>query len=704
MGKGEIIMRLNALFIIAAGIFLCAFDVREENPLLSEFDTPGGVPPFDRITAAHYMPAFREGMRRQTGVVDAIAAESAAPTFANTIEALELSGLFLEQTDNIFRAMNAANTTPDLRRIAKEAASLLSSHRDAILFNEKLFARIKTLHEGREKLSLAPDQMHLLEDYYRDFVRGGANLSAADKKALAKLNEELSLLQVKFDENLLAETNGWELVITEKADLAGIPPAVVEAAAETAGERGRAGAWIFTLQRPSIIPFLQYAERRDLRERIFTAYVTRCDNGNEHDNKDILSRIVSLRERKARLLGFAAFADLALDDTMAKTPARVYDFLNRLWKPSIARAKKEAFDLQNMIRSEKGAFQLAPWDWWYYAEKLRREQYALDEEMLRPYFELERVRRGAFDVATKLWGITFEPRPDLPVYHPDVRVFEVKEADGRSIGILYTDYFPREGKRAGAWSGCLRTQRKLGGAVSPIITNCGNFTKPTADSPSLLSLEEVTTLFHEFGHALHGLLSDVTYPSQSGWAVPKDFVELPSQIMEKWAIDPEVLPLYAKHYRTGEPMPAELVEKIERSSRFNQGFTTTEYLAASFLDMDWHTVKDSTALDPTVFENASLARIGIIPEIVVRYRSPYFRHIFAGDYAAGYYSYDWAEVLDADAFDAFKENGLFDRETATDFRKNILSAGGTEDPTALYVRFRGAEPGIEPLLRRRGLK
>jgi peptidyl-dipeptidase Dcp len=454
-----------------------------------------------------------------------------------------------------------------------------------------------------------------------------------------------------------------------------------------------------------MVPFLQYSERRDLRERIFKAYMNRCNRGDELDNKQIVSRMAALRVRRARLLGYETHAHFVLEEYMAKEPEAVYSLLNKLWQPALARAGEEVAALQAMIDREGHDFTLMPWDWWYYAEKLKKAKYALDDELLRPYFELENVRKGTFALANKLYGLTFEERTDMPKYHEDVRVFEVKEADGTHVGILYADYHPRESKRGGAWMSSYRKQSRLGGEQkTPVITNVCNFSKPTADKPALLSLDEVATLFHEFGHALHGLLSDCTYPTLSGTAVAQDFVELPSQIMENWVTEPEMLEIYAKHYKTGETIPAELVERIKKARHFNQGFATTEYLAAAFLDMDWHTITEARELDPVAFEKESLGRIGLIPEIIVRYRSPYFRHIFSGDYSSGYYSYVWAEVLDADAFQAFKETGLFDRGTGKAFRRHILASGGTEEPMTLYKRFRRAEPSIEPLLERRGLK
>jgi len=689
---------------VSAALFMLisASAIAGTNPLIERFDTPFGTPPFDKIKAEHYKPAYEEGMRRQLLEISKITGNPAAPTFANTIEAYEESGELLRRVESVFRSMNSANTNDTIQQIAKELAPRLSAHADAILFNEKLFARIKAVYDGRDRLDLDQEQKRLVEKHYRRFARDGATLDKAKKAELAEINKELSVLGIRFRENLLKDTNRFELVIDTPADLAGLPDAVIAAAAEEAAARGKPGKWVFTLQKPSWIPFLQYSERRDLRERIYKAYISRCDHNDDLDNKGVLTRIAVLRAKRAHLLGYGTHADYVLEEAMAKNPEAVYGFLDGLWKPALERAKQEAASFQAMIDAEGGGFKLESWDWWYYAEKVRKAKYDLDDETLRPYFELERVRAAAFMLANKLWGITFEERTDIPIYNPDVRTFEVKDRDGRHLGVYYTDYFPRRNKNGGAWCGGFRSESKMGGrVVTPLITNCGNFTKPTADTPSLLNFDEVTTLFHEFGHALHSLLTECTYLTTQD--VATDFVELPSQIMENWATDPEFLKMYARHYTTGEPIPGELVAKIGRAATFNQGFETVEYLAASFLDMDWHTLADTTAPDATAFENASLGRIGLIPEIVSRYRSPYFAHVFGGGYSAGYYSYIWAGVLDADAFQAFKETSLFDQKTAEAYRRCILAAGGSEDEMTLYKRFRGREPKIEPLLERRGL-
>ncbi len=704
-------MNKKLLLLISVCLVLFAFSIQSEekaketNPFFSEFDTPFGVPPFDKIKEEHYLPAFREAMTQQNWKIEAIVNNPEQPTFKNTIEALENSQTLLRTVGNVFDVLNGSMTNEKMQEIAKEVAPLRSKHRDDIRLNERLFRRVKAVYDQKDRLSLTGEQNMLLDKYYKDFVRGGANLSKEDKAELREINQELSVLTERFGENVLKEDNRFEMIIDKKADLAGLPQSVISAAAEAAKERGHDGKWVFTLHKPSMIPFLQYSGKRDLREKIFKAYISRGNHNDELDNKDILSRMVILRVKRASLLGYKSHADYVLENNMAKEPENVYDLLNQLWKPALKRAKMEAKELQEMIYKEGHDFKLQPWDWWYYTEKLKKAKYAFDEETLRPYFKLENVIDGSFYVANKLYGIQFIEKTDIPKYHEDVKVFEVKEADGSHIGIFYTDYFPRASKRGGAWMNSFRKQSRRGGKeIHPVITNNGNFSKPTGDKPALLSSEEVLTLFHEFGHALHGLLSDCTYYRISGTSVPRDFVELPSQIMENWAFEPEVLKVYAKHYKTSEVIPQELIDKLKEARHFNQGFATVEYLAASFLDMDWHTLTEAKELDVEKFETESLSRIALIPEIIVRYKSPYFRHIFSGGYSSGYYSYIWAEVLDADAFEVFKDTCLFDQKTAQSFRKNILERGGTEDPMILYKRFRGAEPKVEPLLKKRGLK
>jgi peptidyl-dipeptidase Dcp len=692
---------VNAAFVLAA----VTARAKGQNPFFREWKTPFGAPPFAEIKEEHYVPAFREGMTRQKQEVRAIAGRRAAATLANTIEALDASGELLERVEMVFFALRGAETNDRIQAIAKEVAPLLSQHADDILLAEKLFARVKVVYDRRASLTLAPDQARLLEKTYKDFVRGGALLTPSAKERYRAINQELALLRVKFADNVLRETNAFTLVIDRQADLAGLPPGVVAAAAQAATTAGHEGKWVFTLQAPSIGPFLQYARNRELRRRLFTAYITRGDHGDAHDNKATIARIAALRAEKARLLGYATWADYVLEESMAKTPAGVYGLLSQIWPPALANARREATQLQGLIDAEKGGFKLQPWDWAYYTEKLRHAKYDLDEESLRPYFPLERVREGAFRVAQRLYGVTFRELKGMPVYHPEVKVFEVLEADGRHVGVMYFDYHPRPGKRPGAWMGDFRKPWvKQGKTVAPIIFNVGNFSRPTGDRPALLTPEEVRTLFHEFGHGLHGLLTKCRYRSQSGTSVYRDFVELPSQIMENWAMAPSVLKDFARHWKTGAVIPDAMIRKLESTRVFNQGFKTVELTAAALLDMDWHTLTEAKEVDTAAFEKQSLKKMGLIPQIVVRYRSTYFAHIVSG-YSAGYYSYLWSAVLDADAFEAFREKGdLFDPATATSFRANILEKGGSEDALELYKRFRGREPKVEPLLKRRGLR
>ena len=675
------------------------------NPLLVDWNTPFQVPPFEQLQDQHFLPAFKEAMKQHTAEVQSIIANSAAPTFDNTIAALDYSGELLHRVENVFGNLHSANTNEQKQAIAKEVAPLSSKHYDDISLDPSLFKRVKAVWEQRATLDLTPEQARLLEKTYKNFVRNGADLADEQKAELRKINEELATLTLKFGDNVLGDTNDFKLIVEDEADLEGLPKWLVDQAADDAKAAGYEGKWAFTLHKPSWIPFLQYSPKRELREKLYTAWMHIGNNDNERDNKAILAKIVSLRVRRAQLLGYPNHAAYVVDENMSKTPENVYKLLNQLWPPALNRAKAEAYDMQKLIDREGGDFRLASWDWWYYAEKIRKERYDLSDEALKPYFKLESVIDGLFDVVNKLYGLTFTPLTNVPVYHPDVTAYEVKEADGSHVCVLYQDFFPRASKRSGAWMTEYRGQyRKDGKNVPPVISIVMNFSKPTADAPSLLTLDEVLTFFHEFGHALHGMLSDCTYPSLAGTNVTRDFVELPSQIMENWAEAPEVIKSFAKHYQTGEPIPDALVQKIEESSHFNQGFATVEYLAAALLDMNYHTKTDTALIaDVNAFERDAMNSIGLIEEIIPRYRSTYFQHIFSGGYSAGYYNYIWAEVLDADAFEAFKEKGLFDPATALAFRKNILERGNTEDPMTLFVRFRGREPEITPLLRKRGL-
>lgn len=675
-----------------------------ENPFFAEYDTPFGVPPFSEIKNEHFLPAIEKGIEEQTSEIAAIVSNPDPADFENTIAAYDYSGEMIRKVTGVFYNYNSSNTNDEIQALAKEIAPKLSAHYDNINLNPELFKRVKTVYENRNSLNLNGEQARLLEDTYKDFVRGGAALDSAAQARFREINQELSVLTLQFGENVLAETNAFKLVIESQDDLEGLTRGLIDQGAETAKAAGMEGKWVYTLHNPSIMPFLQYSAKRELREKIYKAYINRGNNNNDKDNKVLIGKIAALRLERANLLGYETHAAFILEENMAKNAGNVLDLLNQLWTPALKRAKAEVAQLQAIIDKEGGNFKLQPWDWSYYAEKLRKEQYDLDDEQLKPYFPLENVKQGIFTVCNNLYGITFTERKDIPVYHPEAAAYEVKEANGDHIGVLYMDFHPRESKRGGAWMSSYRKQYvKNGEKISPMITIVCNFTKPTASQPSLLTFDETSTFFHEFGHALHGLLSNSTYYSLSGTSVPRDFVELPSQIMENWASEPEVLKLYAKHYQTGEVIPDDLIGKIQNSAYFNQGFATVEYLAASFLDMGYHNMKEFKLTDVSSFEDATLAQIGLIPEITSRYRSTYFNHIFSGGYSSGYYSYIWSGILDSDAFEAFKENGLFDQATAESFRKNILERGGTEDPMVLYKKFRGAEPDIKPLLKRRGL-
>jgi peptidyl-dipeptidase Dcp len=676
----------------------------QENPFFAAYDTPWHVPPFDKIKNEHFMPAYTRAIADQKAEVAVIRDNTAAPSFENTIVALETSGDLLTRVDNVFDNLNDAETSDEMQKIAKDVAPMLSALNDDIFLDPKLFARVKAVYDQRKSLKLTPEQDRLLTETYKQFVRGGANVKESDKKEFREINERLSVLSLKFGENILAEENRYELVIDNAADLKGLPQTSIDAAAQTAKEKGKEGKWVFTLHKPSMIPFLTYAENRALREKIYRAYCERGNNNDNLDNKEVLREESKLRARRAQLLGYKSHADFVLDDNMAKTPKNVYGLLDKLWSPALERSKAERAEMQKMIDAEGGKFQLASWDWWYYSERVKKQRYDFDDAVLRPYFQLDNVIKGAFDTATKLWGITFEERTDLPKYNTEVRTFEVKDKDGSHLAVYYVDYFPRPGKRNGAWMSEYRTQSNLRPADKrPVVVNVASLSRPTTDEPSLLSLDEVATLFHEFGHALHGMLSNVTYASLAGTAVANDFVEMPSQVFENWATEPEVMKGYARHYKTNETIPDDLIAKMTNAKLFNQGFGTVEYLAASYLDMDWHTLSGDAPKDVVRFEADRMTKLGLIPEIVPRYRSTYFRHIFAGGYSSGYYAYVWAEVVDADAFQAFKEKGLFDQDTAARFRTYILGAGGTDDPMVLYKKFRGREPEIGPLLTRRGL-
>lgn len=695
--------KIYSIIIVVLIMSVQAFS-QGDNPLLKAYGTPFNVPPFDKIKNEHYIPAIKTAMEKHNGEIKAIIENKQAPTFQNTVEALEYSGELLNDVLTVFYNISSANTNDEMEEIANQIAPMLSSHQDNITLNKNLFKKIEAVYKQKDKLNLQGEQAKLLEDTYKNFVKNGVGLEGEKQEQLKKVNSDLSVLTTKFGQNLLSETNAYKLIIDNEKDLAGLPKNLIDAASEKAKKQGLEGKWVFTLHNPSVMPFLQYAQNRELREKIQQAYINRGNNNNEQDNKEILEKITNLRLERSKLLGFDSYADYVLVDNMAKKPENVYNLLDQIWPAAIKVAKQEAKDMQEMIDNEKAGFKLEAWDWRYYAEKIRAEKYNLDEEVLKPYFALNNVRDGIFLLVNKLYGITFKELKDVPKYHPEAVVYDVLDADGSHLAILYMDFYARESKRGGAWMTNYREQyTKNGKNVPPIISLVCNFSRPNGDQPALLTFDEVETFFHEFGHGLHGMFSKCTYRSIAGTNVPRDFVELPSQIMENWCTEPDFLKLFAKHYQTGEVIPKALVDKIVKSSHFGQGFATTEYLAASYLDLSYHTLKSPLTEKALDFEKEALDKIGLIPEIVSRYRSTYFNHIWAGGYACGYYAYIWAEVLDADAFNAFKEKGIFDKTTATSFRKNVLERGYTEDPMILYKRFRGQEPTIEPLLKRRGL-
>lgn len=705
------------LFLVSTLVMMmtsCETKDKEKNPFLSEFDTPYQTPPFDKIKESDFIPAFEAGMKQQAEQVDAIVNNADEATFENTIVALDQSGEILSRVSGVFGLLKGANTNATLDSIDKVLSPLLSEHSDNINLNANLFKRVEHVKANDYANRSTEDQL-LIDEYYKVFVRSGINLSEDKQKRVREINKELSDLTRTFGNNVLQETSNFELVIDNEEDLKGLPSGLIAAAADQAKKTGKDGKWVFTLSSTSWEPFVTYSPNRALREKVFTAMNNRGNNNNEFDNKEIIQRIVTLRLEKANLLGFDSHSSYVLDVNMAKNPQNVNELLSNIWKYAVPKAKEESKDLAEMAKKSGDKIdKIQPWDWWYYAEKVRKDKYDLDEEEVKAYFKAENVRKGVFATANKLYGINFE-KIDVPVYQEDVEAFKVTDADNEIVGIIYFDSYARPGaKRPGAWMGSIRKQAKKDGKrVFPIIYNVGNYNPPADGKPALLSLDQVNTMFHEFGHGLHGLLSDINYRSLSGTAVPRDFVELPSQIMEHWAFEPEVLKMYAKHYDTGEVIPDELIEKIQATSTFNQGFRTTELVAAAKLDMSYHTltsnpdladVKDGKkSFDVEAFEKKAMKDAGLIDEIIPRYRSTYFQHIFSGGYSSGYYSYLWSEVLDADAFNAFEEKGIFDAETAKSFKDNVLTKGGSDDPMKMYEAFRGAKPNEVHMLKNRGL-
>ncbi len=675
----------------------------QENPFFTEWSTPYGVPPFDQILPDHFQPAVERGMSLHEAEIAAITASKETPSFENTILAYDQSGAMLSQTALVFSMLCSAETNDQMQALQEKLIPQLAVHSDQILLDEKLFARIKAVYDQRESLGLDVDQLRLTEKIYKDFVRAGALLTAEQKARLKAINEELSLAEVKFGANILAENNAFVLELTSD-QLDGLPAGVRDQAQEKAQSMGKGtNKYIFTLHTPSRVPFLTYSSQRDLREKLYKAYLHRGANGDANDNRQLINDFVRLRTEKAHLLGFPSYADYVVSNQMAKTPAAVYGLLDEIWTPALGRAKGELAEMDSLFKQDQPNGEFASWDWWYYAEKVRKQKYALDEEMLRPYFSLDNVQSGIFFLANRLYGLTFRPIT-VPVYHPDVSAYEVLDADGSHLGVLYFDYFPRDGKSQGAWCGNYVEQvYKEGKRVAPVVSIVANFTRPTQNAPALLTLDETETLFHEFGHALHFLFHDVKYRGLT--EVEGDFVELPSQIMENWAFEPEMLKQYAVHFRSNEVMPTYLVEKLRNSDLFNQGFMTTELIAAALSDLDIHSITEYKQFDPLAFEhNALNERRGLIPQIEPRYHYTYFGHIFDGGYSAGYYFYTWAEVLDKDAFEAFKESGdLFNRKIADAFRRKILARGGSADGMTMYRDFRGADPDKQAMLLGRGL-
>ena len=700
-------MKKCLLSLLSAGVMVASCSQpQQENPLLAEWNTPYGIPPFEQVQPEHYIPAFKAAMAAELAEIDAIVNNTEEPTFENTIEAYANTGELLSNVSAVFSSANGVKSSPELQAIAKELSPLQSAHYSSISLNEKLFQRIKAVYEKRNEMGLNPQQLRAVEEIYKGFERGGANLPAEKKEELKQISAEISALQLQFSQNALLETAAYTLVVENEADLAGLTADQIAEAAARAKKAGQEGKWFFGLDNPSVMPFLANAENRELRKQILTAYLNRCNNNNENDNKEVIKKLVELRLKRAQIMGAETAAAYILEDRMAKTPEAVYELLDQIWTPALKAAKAEAKDMQKIIAKEGSNIKLEAWDWRYYAQKAMKEKFNLSEEEMAPYFQIDNVREGVFHVANKLFGLTFKKLENVPLPHEEAEAFEVYDNDGTVTGIVFFDMFARPGqKRAGAWCGGFRGQSyKNGERVLPLVTICGNFTRPVGDKPALLTTDEVATYFHEFGHGLASLLKDVKYQGMGGY--PRDFVELPSQLNEHWAFEPEVLKVYAKHYQTGEVIPQELVEKMEKAGKYGQGFATVEYLAASYLDMDFHVLKEIPAdLDVEKFEAKVLGDRGILSQIPSRYRSTYFSHTFSGGYTAGYYSYIWAEVLDADAYDAFVETGdIFNQEVANKYRTEVLEVAGEKDAMDLYINFRGKQPGIDPLLKNRGLK
>ncbi|MBE9488585.1 MAG: M3 family metallopeptidase [Bacteroidetes bacterium] len=697
-------MKKKILMMMCAGIGLvsCGGNEQKENPLLQEFNTPFQTPPFNEIELTNFKPAFEKAISENTKEINAIVSTKEAPTFENTIVALNNSGKMLDRIERVFSTLKANMSNDELMDISKEITPILTSHYDNISMNDELFGRIKTVYDNRNDLNLDALSIRTIEKYYNSYKRKGAGLNSEQKEELKKLNSKLAMLSLTFGENLLKDTKAYKLIIENEEDLEGLPESVCKSSAEDAKSADLDGKWLFTVDKPSMLPFLQYSSKRELRKDIYNAYYNRGINDNNNNNTQAVNEIINLNIRKANLLGFNSYASYLIDNNMAKTPEKVYELMLELWRPALKQAKKELIDLQKL--ASKDNVTIEAWDWWYYAEKLRSEKYNFDEEEMRPYLSVDNVRDGMFYVANKLYGITLERRSDIQTYHEDVETYEVKESDGSHLGILYLDYFPRESKEGGAWCEEIRPYDWNGeDEIFPLVTITGNFSKPVGDKPALLSFDDTETMFHEFGHALHSLFSRGKYSKVCG-TIPLDMVELPSQVMENWASEPEVMKVYALNYKTGEVMPDDMIAKIGEITKFNQGWATTEHVAAALLDMDWYTrEKAEENIDVLAFEKSCMEKYGLIKEINPRYRTTFFKHIFCDGYSAGYYVYTWAALLDSDAFSAFKESGdIFNPEIAKKFRKNVLSEGGYDEGMVQYLKFRGEEPSVKPLMRKRG--
>lgn len=673
-----------------------------ENPFLSDYNTPFNIPPFEKITEDDYLPALKEGIARHNRDIEAIINNRALPDFDNTVVAFDNAGQLLENVMYAFNGVYETLQTPHMQEIGAEAFPLMASHSDEVMMNDRLFARFKEVYDNQAKFNLTKPQKRLLEKYYKSFVRSGALLTPEQKAELKKINEQLASLNLAFGNNIVKDTNKWKLVVDKKEDLSGLPASSIAVAAEEAEAMGLKGKWVFTLHGPSRLPFLTYADNRDLREKMFKAYINLANNNDENDNKALINQILALRAKKAKLFGFENYAAFQTDNVMAKNVDAAEELLMKVWNPAVAKAKEEIADMQKYVDNHGGDFKIAGWDYYYYAEKVKKEKFNFDENDVRAYFPIESVRKGIFTMAERLYGITFKEVTGVPLYHPDVKVYEVFDKDGSHLSTFMTDYYARAGKRQGAWMFVFQEANGTKG-VRPIVYNVGNFTKPTADSPSLLTLDEVETMFHEFGHGLHGMLTKTQYKGNAGTNVDRDFVEFPSQIHEHWMLEPEMLKIYARHYKTGEVIPEELVKKLIDSSKFNQGFVNTELAGAALLDLQWHKLTNLEGVNAAEFEKSVADKLGMPEQIPFRYRSTYFNHIFSSDgYAAGYYTYIWAQVLDCDGFEVFKKNGIFDAETAAKL-KVALQSGNDEDPMVLYEDFAGHRPNADALLRDKGL-